>query len=73
MRERHGIVDAVKLSMSNDGCAAVNVTDGPHYVHLTLENATWGAGLTPEQARWFANELIRAALRVENKRKEKGA
>lgn len=69
MKERHGVADAVKLSMINDGHAAVHVTDGAHCIHLTLENATWGAGLTAEQARWIAVQLERAALRLECKTK----
>lgn len=65
MKERHAIPDAVKLETPKDGAAIVNITDGEMFIHISLENATWGAGLTPQQARWIARQLIQSAARVE--------
>src|SRR3954463_10396162 len=65
MKEAHGIPNAVKLKMQHDGEAQVTVRDGQQLVHLLVENATWGAGLTPDQARWIARRLIESSQRVE--------
>lgn len=71
MKERHGVADAFKLSLDGTNSACVYVTDGNRLVHLHLESAPWGAGLTPQQARWIARELERSALRIEAQPKDK--
>lgn len=70
MKEAHGIPDAVKLRMQHDGDAQVTVRDGDKLVHLLVENATWGAGLSPDQARWIARRLIESSQRIEKRNRK---
>lgn len=65
MKQLHGVPNAKKLAMSNSDGAEVIVTDGTDMVLLYLENAPWGAGLSPQQARWIARQLVQSADRVE--------
>jgi hypothetical protein len=67
MREIHGIDDAQKRTMIDSGeTQQVTVRDGKDgKVCLNVGHQTYTAGLSPEQARWIAKELIASAKRVE--------
>lgn len=65
IRERHGIADATKVTGAEaKNLQDVTVEDGDHRVLLIL-SANWPAGLTPEQARYIAQQLEASADRVE--------
>lgn len=64
IRERHGVLG---LSIVTTPAAKGNVTvgDGIGHVHLTTSHMKEALSLTPEEARWFAQQLIDSAARVE--------
>ncbi len=65
MREVHGVADATRKIMVKDESQSVLVCDGDTCVKIEL-SAGYAAGLTPEQARFLAKQLMDAAARVEN-------
>lgn len=66
MREIHGVADAEKVQTVNEkGRYKVTVTDGAGIVVLNIADATYPAGLTPDRARYIANQLLASAVRVE--------
>lgn len=69
MREIHGIADARKETMTLSGeTQQVTVRDGDDgIVCLNVGSQVYTAGLSPEQARWIAKELVASAKRVESK------
>ena len=66
IRQRHGIPDARKVLMYGTDTQFISVTDGEQdEVLLNMGTATHTAGMTPEQARYIARELVHSAARVE--------
>jgi len=67
IRQRHGIANAARLSeIESSETQSVLVTDYHCRVVLSLSACTYPAGLTPDQARFIAQELIDSAKRVED-------
>lgn len=66
IRERHGIPDARKVNYIVPETQIVHVTDGDcHEVLLMIGTASHPAGLSPEQARYIASQLVASADRIE--------
>lgn len=65
MRELHGIADAEKVQTVNEGNYKVAVTDGRGLVVLSIADATYPAGLSPDRARYIAKLLVESAKRIE--------
>jgi hypothetical protein len=68
VRQINGIPDAVKIAIVSGDTQSVKVTDGKDCVELSLGTCSFPAGLTPEQARQIAADLIASAKRVERER-----
>ena len=68
IKERHGLADAIKISVGMSDRQSVVVTDGPGYVDLNIGGMTYPAGLTPHQARYVAACLNDSADRVERQK-----
>ncbi|HEY1858695.1 hypothetical protein [Acidocella sp.] len=67
MREIHGIADAKRVMMvGQTDDTAVTVSDGANVIFLSIP-AEKTVGLTPEQARFIAKQLIEAACRKDPK------
>ncbi|MGI3902681.1 MAG: hypothetical protein ACRYGP_20520 [Janthinobacterium lividum] len=59
-------MNARKCDAARDGAMQhVTVIDGHREVKLELETSTYPAGLTPDQARMLARQLVASARRVE--------
>jgi hypothetical protein len=68
IRQRHGIPDARKVNYIIPETQWVSVTDGvENEVLLLTGTATHPAGLSPEQARWIAHQLVASAARIETR------
>jgi transketolase N-terminal domain/subunit len=66
IRQRHGIPDARKVTMTGHDTQFISVTDGEEdEVLLNIGTATHTAGMTVEQARYIAREIVHSAARVE--------
>lgn len=65
MRELHGIADAERVQAANAPNYKVSVVDGVGLVILSIADATYPAGLTPDRARFIAKQLVASASRVE--------
>jgi len=67
MREIHGVADAYKrVATGNGDHAQVTVTDDVEgYVLLDIAHQTYGARLTPKQARFLAESLMTSADRAD--------
>jgi uncharacterized protein (UPF0212 family) len=66
IRRINGIPDAVRISIASSDTQSVTVTDDKDFVKLSLGSSSFPAGLTPEQARQIAKDLISSANRVES-------
>ena len=64
MQEIHGIADADRIKMVGGDLQSVTVIDGRGYV-LVRHSCNEAAGLTPQQARFLAKQIIASADRVE--------
>jgi hypothetical protein len=64
MIEIHGLRCTKGAAIDEPGGCKITVMDDPPRVRLSLEHSSFPAMLTPDEARWFARELIRAADRV---------
>lgn len=65
MRECHGLEDVVQIAMSEGGKQRLQVRDGVGRVELSLSTSSYPAGMTPDQARFIAAQLLASAERVE--------
>jgi len=73
IRERHGVANARRISaasVENSETQGVLVTDGREdEVQLHMSANSYPAGLTPDQARYIATELVASASRIEARNK----
>lgn len=66
IRERHGVL-GVRIATDNSDVRSVTVGDGIGEVMLTVSHISESpvSALTPEQARYVAQQLLLSATRVE--------
>lgn len=66
MRQINGLADCDKIQSGPEiGRYSVTVEDGKTWVILSIGGMTYPAGLTPDRARYIAQELINSAGRIE--------
>lgn len=66
MRQINGLADCEKIHTANEkGRYRVTVTDGVGLVILDIDGCTYPAGLTPDRARYIAEQLVKSAKRIE--------
>jgi len=73
IEEKHGVANARQVASGlSPGVSAVTVTDCGSEVQLYISSATYAAGMTPEQARFVARQLVMSAGRAERRAKAEG-
>lgn len=60
----HGLTRVRKIAMGDGAFLNVQVVDGEGCVHLCLSTSAFPAGLTPDEARQVAADLVKSADRV---------
>jgi hypothetical protein len=68
IREIHGAYVTKVQSGPQEYGQKVTVADRPDYIVLNVGDATYPAGLTPDEARYIAAQLNAAADRMEKAR-----
>lgn len=72
MRQINGLADCNKIQSGPEiGRYSVTVEDGVQWVELSIGGMTYPAGLTPDRARYIAQQLIDSAGRVESTKTKK--
>jgi hypothetical protein len=64
MIEIHGLRCTKGAALNEPGGASVTVMDNPPHVRLSQAQCSFPALLTPDEAEWFAGQLVAAAARV---------